>query len=229
MRRAKPRSAVANCEPRSGHLSVAVAALQAAFRRSLIGTRRARYPRPQVSTGPWRTLLQFLRGLPFIEAPGSGKLSPSEPVALDIPAIEVGSPLTQVGLRPDGTMEVPRGADYDRAAWYQPSRTPGEVGPAVIVGHIDSAERGPSVFFRLGELVAGDTISVARHDGTTAVFTVDAVGSYPKDDFPSREVYGSTDHAALRLITCGGEFDDRTNQYRDNIVVFAHLTDTTRS
>jgi sortase (surface protein transpeptidase) len=93
----------------------------------------------------------------------------------------------------------------------------------VLLGHVDSAEYGPGVFFDLGDLRPGDEITVTREDGTAAVFAVDRVQSYPKADFPTLEVYGNTDHAALRLITCGGEFDAGTRNYLDNIVAYASL------
>ncbi|MDN5751557.1 MAG: class F sortase [Pseudonocardia sp.] len=126
-------------------------------------------------------------------------------------------------MRPDGSLEVPR--DYALAGWYRPGPTPGEAGPAVVVGHVDSAADGPAVFFRLGELRPGAEVLVERADGRTAVFAVDRAARYPKDEFPTREVYGPTDHAALRLITCGGDFDAASGHYRDNIVAFARLVD----
>ncbi|MGH9099930.1 MAG: sortase domain-containing protein, partial [Acidimicrobiales bacterium] len=116
------------------------------------------------------------------------------------------------------------GPDYNEAAWYEYSPTPGQLGPAVIEGHIDSAAEGPSVFFDLGALVPGDHVDVARADGTVAVFTVTGVREYPKTSFPTTAVYGNTDFAALRLITCGGAFDYATGHYLDNTIVFASLT-----
>ncbi len=157
--------------------------------------------------------------------PSAAALSAARPTFIHIPAINVSSPVNSVGLNPDHTMEVPHpGPFYDQPAWYRYSPTPGERGPSVIIGHIDSAKGGPSVFFTLGALKPGQRIEVARIDGTTAAFGVDSVESFPKDSFPVRDVYGDTDHAALRLITCGGSFDERTHSYRNNIVVFAHLT-----
>ncbi|MGA9309164.1 MAG: class F sortase [Pseudonocardiaceae bacterium] len=151
-------------------------------------------------------------------------LPASTPTSIHIPAIKVSSPVNSVGLNPDHTMEVPQpGPHYNQAAWYRYSPTPGEIGPAVIIGHIDSAKEGPSVFFRLGALKAGQQIEVGRADGTTATFQVDSVASFSKHSFPTHTVYGDTDFAALRLITCGGSFDRSTGNYVDNIVVFAHL------
>lgn len=147
----------------------------------------------------------------------------SKPVALDIPAIGVDSVLQHLGQTPEGALEVPSGDRYNDAAWYRYSPTPGSLGPAVLLGHVDSAAEGPSVFYRLGELERGDRISVERADGSIARFVVDEVRRYPKDDFPTDLVYGDIDHAGLRILTCGGAFDDAAGHYLDNIVVFASL------
>jgi sortase (surface protein transpeptidase) len=93
-----------------------------------------------------------------------------------------------------------------------------------MLGHVDSAEYGPGVFFKLGALKPGDTVSVLRADSTTATFRVTRVASFPKDQFPTLEVYGNTDDAELRLITCGGAFDSSARSYENNIVVYAALT-----
>ena len=101
---------------------------------------------------------------------------------------------------------------------------PGELGPAVLLGHVDSAEYGPGVFFRLGALRPGDTVSVTRADARVATFRVTRVASFPKDRFPTLAVYGNTADAELRLITCGGAFDSSARSYENNIVVYAVLT-----
>jgi sortase (surface protein transpeptidase) len=151
-------------------------------------------------------------------------LAPSIPNALAIPAINVHSPLLALGRNPDGSLQVPQpGPHYNDAAWYNGLRTPGELGPAIIEGHVDSAAEGPSVFFRLGALQVGDKVYVTRADGEVAVFAVNAVRSYPKTQFPNDLVYGATADASLRLITCGGDFDRATGSYLSNVVVFAHL------
>jgi hypothetical protein len=148
----------------------------------------------------------------------------SPPAAISIPAIDVSSPVDPVGLKPDGTLEVPvPGPAYDHAAWYRGSPTPGRVGPSVILGHVDSAANGPSVFYDLGRLRPGDRVTVTAADRSVRTFAVDAVRSYPKDEFPRLEVYGDTAGPELRLITCGGDFDDAARSYRDNTVVFARL------
>jgi hypothetical protein len=151
-------------------------------------------------------------------------LPSSRPVAIDIPAIAVHSALQYLGLTAQHTLQVPApGPLYNEAAWYKYSPTPGSLGPAIILGHVDSAAQGPSVFFNLGDLRPGDKVLVTRADDQIAVFRVDGVRSYPKDHFPTQLVYGATDHAALRLITCGGPFDNATGHYLSNIVVFASL------
>lgn len=149
---------------------------------------------------------------------------PSDPTAISVPAIGVNSSLIALGQNSDGTLQVPQpGPDYDKAAWYRYSPTPGQIGPSIIEGHIDSAAKGPSVFFRLGGLHPGDSIAVTRADRTIATFRVDKVAEYPKDAFPTTAVYGDTANAQLRLITCGGTFDSSARSYNDNIVVYASL------
>jgi sortase (surface protein transpeptidase) len=147
----------------------------------------------------------------------------SQPIALDIPSIDVHSQITELGQNPDGTIEVPQpGPEYDAAAWYRYSPTPGERGPAIIEGHLHT-ERGPSVFYRLGALLPGDEIDIRRADGRLAIFRVTAVREYTKTQFPTADVYGDLDHSGLRLITCGGDLDPVSHRYLDNTVVYADL------
>ena len=152
----------------------------------------------------------------------------AEPVALSVPAIDVETDLMSLGLNGDGTVEVPPLEKDDKAGWYEPGPEPGAVGPSVILGHVDSAEWGPGVFFDLGALQKGDEISVTRADGTEAVFAVDRVERHRKDDFPTIAVYGNTDDPQLRLITCGGAFDSSARSYEDNVIVFASLVGTSQ-
>ncbi|MCY7402624.1 MAG: class F sortase [Nocardioides sp.] len=145
------------------------------------------------------------------------------PAEIRIPAIGVTSQVTQIGLNPDGTLAVPQpGPDYDKAAWYEGSPTPGQTGPSIIEGHVDSAKNGPSVFYDLGKLTPGATIDITRQDGSVVTFVIDEVTEFPKDAFPTERVYGNVDRPELRLITCGGEFDSKRGRYVNNTVVFAH-------
>ncbi|HYO37948.1 MAG TPA: class F sortase, partial [Geodermatophilus sp.] len=141
------------------------------------------------------------------------------PVRVQVPAVGVDSGLVDLGLDAAGALEAP--SDSALAGWYARGPVPGEVGPAVLVGHVDS-RLGPAVFFRLRELAAGDEVVVDRSDGTSARFVVDRVEQHPKDAFPTAAVYGPTADAQLRLVTCGGGFDRSARSYEDNVVVFAH-------
>jgi sortase (surface protein transpeptidase) len=162
--------------------------------------------------------------------PATASQAPAEPVAapvsLSVPAIGVTSDLLKLGLNDDGTVQVPPLGPNDQAGWYERGPAPGAVGPALLLGHVDSAAAGPGVFFKLGAMKPGDEVEVTRADGTVAVFAVDRVERHPKDDFPTIEVYGDTPDAQLRLITCGGAFDKSARSYEDNIIVFATMTGT---
>ena len=160
-----------------------------------------------------------------ISTVGERLLPQSRPVAIQIPAIGVRSSLLLLGLNADGTVQVPSGNSYDRAGWYRYSPTPGSIGPAVILGHV-SGNEGASVFFKLGKLRPGDRVTISRRDGSVAVFQITRVRRYPKKHFPTDLVYGNTNHAALRLITCGGVFNSSTGHFVDNIIAFASLVDS---
>jgi Sortase domain len=148
----------------------------------------------------------------------------SVPVSVDIPAIGVSSKLLHLGVGADGVIAVPSlPGQAGEAAWYKYSATPGQIGASVIEGHLDSYD-GPAVFFRLGALHPGDSVNVTLADGVTAVFRVTGVREYRKSNFPAKTIYGATDYAALRLITCGGAFDYTTGHYLSSTVVFAILT-----
>ena len=151
-------------------------------------------------------------------------LHASSPVSVAIPAIGVQSKLLHLGLNRDGTIAVPSlTTSANEAAWYKYSVTPGQPGTAVIEGHVDSYQ-GPAVFFRLGALRPGNQVDVTLADGITAVFRVTGVREYAKDKFPANIIYAPSDYAALRLITCGGDFDSATGHYLSSVVVFASLS-----
>jgi hypothetical protein len=143
------------------------------------------------------------------------------PVRVRVPAIGVDSELLRLGTDASGALVPPE--DFDRAGWFADGAVPGDVGPAVVAGHVDSVD-GPAVFFRLDDLAPGDEVLLDREDGTTAHFSVTGVGRYPKSDFPTEAVYGPTPRAELRLVTCGGDFDRSRRSYVDNVVVTAVLT-----
>ncbi|MGP4004455.1 class F sortase [Streptomyces sp. 8N706] len=152
---------------------------------------------------------------------GVGTMEASPPERISIPSLKVSSSLVKLGLGKGGAMETP--TDPAKAGWYTPGPTPGAKGPAVIAGHV-TWNGAQAVFFKLATLKAGDNIEVTRQDGKTAEFTVDKIAQYPKNRFPTLEVYKNVDHAGLRLITCAGDFDKKTHHYADNVVVYASLT-----
>jgi hypothetical protein len=145
----------------------------------------------------------------------------ARPAWLSVPAIGVRTRLVDLGLNKNGTLQVP--ASTAVAGWFAGSPRPGTVGSAVIAGHVDS-RTGPGIFFWLRTLRPGEHVYVGRADGTMAEFTVTAVRTYAKDQFPTVAVYGSVPDAELRLITCGGVFDRSLGSYLSNVVVFARLT-----
>jgi LPXTG-site transpeptidase (sortase) family protein len=158
---------------------------------------------------------------PIVAPPQSAAPKPvAAPVSLTIPLIGVKTNLMTLGLGSNGELQVPPLSMASVAGWYTGSPRPGSIGSAIIVGHIDTT-KGPAVFYRLNKLTRGDKIYVKRADGTLAEFRVTSVQSYPKDDFPTQEVYGPVPDAELRLITCGGTYDFATHHYVRNTVVYA--------
>jgi hypothetical protein len=139
------------------------------------------------------------------------------PARIRIPDIGVDAPLEQLHLLADGSLGAP--SAWGDAGWYADGTRPGDIGPAIIAGHIDST-KGPAVFYKLDKLRAGSLVEVLEGDRWLA-FTVTSVARYPKNAFPTATVYGPTPDAALRLITCGGVFDRAHDSYLDNTVVYA--------
>ncbi|KQX58992.1 MULTISPECIES: class F sortase [unclassified Streptomyces] len=151
-------------------------------------------------------------------------LARSLPVRVRVPAAGVDTgPVLELGLAADGTVEVPSVADAGRIGWYDKGVTPGETGPAVLIGHFDTA-RGPAVLKNVSRVRVGDGITVSRADGTTAVFRVRELEQVDKDAFPTAKVYGDTRGPELRLVTCGGELTD--GHRPDNIILYADLVAT---
>jgi len=140
------------------------------------------------------------------------------PVRLRIPDLGVDSRLDRLGVRPDGSVEVPERVSV--AGWFAGGPRPGQPGPAVILGHVDS-RNGPGVFARLVTVRKGARIRVDRADGTTVTFRVTSVSRVPKTRFPTDLVYAPTLDPSLRLVTCGGGFDRTRESYRDNVIAFA--------
>jgi sortase (surface protein transpeptidase) len=167
-------------------------------------------------------------GIPFIRPPFVGRSSVDlskaatefsypDPTSIDIPAIGVRSSVVALGRNANGSAAVPSGTTF--TGWYDLGPKPGELGPAVIIGHVDSYS-GPGVFFNLKLLLPGDVVRVT--DGSVLVlFRVQRVETYPKNTFPTAEIFGTTPDAELRLVTCGGPFDQSIGHYEDNVVIYA--------
>jgi hypothetical protein len=151
---------------------------------------------------------------------GTIHLSRSVPTRIRISSIDLDTALSQVGLKADGSLQVP--SDPYMAGWYQGSPTPGEIGPAVIDGHVDQVG-GIAIFWRLRDLKPGDIIEIDRSDDSTAKFQVTSLEQFTQDNFPTHKVYGNVNFAGIRLITCGGIFNAQTGHYSDNIVAFGAL------
>ncbi|GGS52264.1 hypothetical protein GCM10010156_08670 [Planobispora rosea] len=168
--------------------------------------------RPPVLTEPADVLLRtFAR-----------PMNRSVPQAVYIPRIGVAAPLMQLGLDSRGAIENPPLAPANIAGWYRHGPAPGQRGPAVITGHLDTST-GPAVFARLDRVRRGDQIQVMRSDGSVAVFVVDKREHVAKKDFPTARVYGDVDYPGLRLVTCDGVFDRTAHSYKGNTIVYAHL------
>lgn len=141
----------------------------------------------------------------------------AEPVRLRIPALKIDTALDRLARQPDGTIGVPGSPNV--AGWYAEGPRPGQPGPAVILGHVDSVD-GPGVFFRLDQLSRGAVVYIDRADGTTAGFRVASVSRVSKTSFPTDRVYSPTLQPSMQLVTCGGTFDYRARSYRDNVIIY---------
>jgi sortase (surface protein transpeptidase) len=148
----------------------------------------------------------------------------SVPIAVRIPAIGLSVWVTQLGLNADGTVQVP--TNVKAPGWFAPGPSPGQVGSAVMLGHVDSYQ-GPGVFFQLRTLQPGNQITVNLADGVIATFKVTSVATYQKTQFPDQQVYGSNGSSELQLVTCGGTFDSQTGHYLSNIVVYSSFVSAT--
>nr|WP_301548605.1 class F sortase [Micromonospora sp. C95] len=151
-------------------------------------------------------------------------LAASEPVGIEINKIDLAAPVHNVGIAPDGSIAAPPAERAQEAGWYDQGPTPGQYGPAVIVGHVDTTT-GPAVFHQLPQLRAGDRVEVARSDGSVAIFEVDRVDRFDKEQLPTDDVFGDFSRPQLRLITCGGRWVGGETGYADNVVVFASLVE----
>ncbi|MGI8868350.1 MAG: class F sortase [Mycobacteriales bacterium] len=155
--------------------------------------------------------------------PAPSGVGATAPFQICIPELRVDTSMMQLGLNQDRTVQVPPLSRVGDAGWYRYSAEPGAVGPTVVLGHVDSAQYGEGVFYRLGQLRSGNKIIVSRGDGMLATFRVDKVSEVSKRKFPTNAVYGPTSKSTIRLVTCGGKFNSATGNYEDNIIAFGTL------
>lgn len=144
----------------------------------------------------------------------------AEPASLHIPSLNVSAPFIKLALNRDRTIEVPK--TEHKVGWFIYGAKPGDTGPAVVVGHLDSP-KGPAVFQNLKNIKVGEEIKITRQDNSTVTYKVDAIEKYSQDNFPTEKVYGSIDFAGIRVITCSGYFDTKKGHYSENLIVFGHL------
>jgi large repetitive protein len=170
-----------------------------------------------VATGP-----PAATAAPYAARPAGANAAPLAPsgMRIRVPAIGVDAPVVSLDLNSDRTLQVP--TDPADAGWWSGGTTPGQRGPAVIVGHVNWNGR-PAVFAQLGRLRPGQAILVTHPGGETDRFLVTGTAVYPKAAFPTNLVYGPQPAPVLRLITCTGRFEAATGHYADNLVVFARL------
>jgi hypothetical protein len=175
--------------------------------------------------GPVHRGSTSLRRAPSVTTvPPTAAVARSAPVTLRIPAIGLSVSVSTLGLKSDGTVEVP--TDAQVPGWFRLGPSPGQVGSAVILGHVDS-HAGPAVFYQLRALQPGNPVEVSLADGVVARFMVTSVVMYPKSQFPGQQVYGSHGSSALQLVTCGGSFDSQTGHYLSNVVVYTSFVGAT--
>ena len=184
-------------------------------------------PAPNISEPTAITTSTTVTAPPTTDAPLADPIflgvdSGAEPVGLRIERIGVAAEFTTLGVRSDNTLDVP--SNFDEVGWFNGRPVPGDLGPAIVVGHLDS-HNGPAVFHALRQLVGGDIIEIDRSDGLTAHFRITETVQVGKVGFPTERVYGTTEGAELRLITCDGAFDHDERSYQDNLILFAKLID----
>jgi Sortase domain len=192
-----------------------------------MGERTTLPPRNQAAAAPVNPYFQAPPTAPPPQPslPAAPAMQPSSPVRLVIPRLGVNAPVRSVGLDGKGAIEVPPVSNPNLVGWYRSGPTPGEAGPAIMLGHKDT-RLGSAVFSRLDEIRNGDVIEVHRKDGVIAVYTVGGLEQADKSVFPTQRVYGESPNPQMHLITCGGTYDRTTGHYTDNVIAYATMTST---
>ncbi|MGI9621567.1 MAG: class F sortase [Acidimicrobiales bacterium] len=140
------------------------------------------------------------------------------PVALWVDGIEVvQAPVVEVGVQPNGEMEIPRGSEV---GWYKFGPSPGLEGSAVLAAHV-AFDGEDGVFRHLDDVSPGSRIVVGYEDGSTADFEIVDLQQYGKADLPFERIFAKQGDSVLTLITCGGAFDSSSRSFADNVVAYA--------
>ncbi|WP_372505603.1 class F sortase [Streptomyces macrolidinus] len=189
---------------------------------SLTGSADPKSPAAPAAVAPPAVVASPTPGPTGLKGPAKNGLRRSVPRRIVIPQIRVNAPFTPLSVSASGQLNAPPVTNKNLVGWYKDGVSPGERGASIVVGHVDT-KSGPAVFVLLRTLVPGSGVEITRADGSVAVFTVDSVETFSKNDFPDARVYGRTPTPQLRLITCGGAYNRSAHDYESNVVVFAHL------
>ncbi|WP_299527779.1 class F sortase [uncultured Streptomyces sp.] len=157
--------------------------------------------------------------------PAHAPLDGAAPERVEIPSVDIDAPVVRRALDSSGAIDPPPYEVPDTVGWYGGGTEPGAAGASLFVGHVDT-ETGPAVFYGLSTVRPGAEVEVVRADGTVAEFTVDDVQVVTRERFDARTAYGPREdgRAELRLITCGGAYDEESHAYTANVIVSAYLT-----
>jgi LPXTG-site transpeptidase (sortase) family protein len=140
------------------------------------------------------------------------------PFRLVIDPIGIDAEISPVGVDPYGEFQIP---SADQVGWYKYGAVPGAEGSTVLAGHVDYNGR-KAVFFNLDRLKQGDKFVITLYNSEVRTFKVAQIKQYHKSTLPLTQLFSKDKPQTLHLITCGGEFDQRTRSYLDNLVVTAY-------
>ncbi len=142
----------------------------------------------------------------------------SQPVRLIIPSLSINANVQYVGVTKTGALGVPN--NFTDVAWYKYGTVPGQVGSAVMDGHVDNAISLPGVFKHLDQIKVGDDVEVETASSTTLHFVVTDVESYQYQNLPLERIFNTSGGEYLTLITCGGTWDEVVKSYDHRLVVY---------
>lgn len=166
--------------------------------------------------------IAFLTPKPPLESPEIVEVIPNKqenayPVKITIKSIGITAPIESVGVL-EGAMAVPTFGH--NVGWYSFGTRPGDVGSAVLAGHVNWMNGEDAVFTNLKDIKVGDVINVTNNYGKIDNFIVREIKSYPVWT-DTTEIFSSSDGLShLNLITCNGDWNDWLNTHDSRLVVF---------